>query len=68
MNILPPKYDRQLDQASNGLGLFFSIVLAAIVVLWICHDTSAGLTESIHHTSYNPFRPASTIDLIKEWL
>ncbi len=72
MNILPPKYDRQLNTASGGLGLFFCIVLAAIVLYWLCQDTSAGLTASLHHVIHYAPQKASTgfwpLDVLVDWL
>ncbi len=61
------KMEQHIENGSAGLGNFFCIVLAAIIVIWLCHDTSAGLTEAMHHSHLNPYRDASTLALILEW-
>lgn len=50
------KQDERLQQAESGMEVFFWVVFAVIAAFWLCHDTSAGLSESIkpvHYTNHD---------------
>jgi hypothetical protein len=42
------------------------LILAGIVVIWLCKDTSANLDASIHH--YDAHRDAGMLSLLWEWV
>ena len=66
------KTEQFIENGSSALGSFFCLVLAAIVVIWLCADTSAGLTESLHRPSHVSFKASNSgfwpLDVLKEWM
>lgn len=48
---LSESQEYKLNQASSGLSNFFCLVFAALIIIWLCNDISAGLTASLHHES-----------------
>lgn len=59
------KQDRALQQGESAMSIFFWAVFAALIAIWLCHDTSAGLTASLHHAYHQ--NDASTLALILDW-
>lgn len=62
---LSDSQDRAIQQGESAIGMLFAATFALLVIIWLCHDTSAGLTQSLHHISHQ--RSASTLSIIMEW-
>ena len=42
-------FEQQIESGSNALGNFLCIVLAGIVVLFICSDANTQISQAVHH-------------------
>lgn len=66
------KFENHVENGSSALGTFFCIFLAGIVSYWICQDTSANLTASLHHEIHYTSKAGGTgffpLDIILDWL